>query len=365
MLSSRWEDRVVRAHEPVGTGIGRWLLACLCTGLLLVPAWSWAQALGPYEGEVAVASQSEADRQAALPAALEQVLLKQGAPASLAAAHEVSAANLLQQYRYRQDAIAADAAGQRQLYLIARFDEAGVRKLLGDNGAARWTREQPRPILWLAIDDGSGARIVNADAAAAVGALTTRANQRGIPLRLPQYDSSDQAVLMARDLAGEETWSVDTVTARHGGPALIGWMRRDAEGWVVDWRLRDGGSELGRWRSQDEQAVVVLAAGADGAADLLMQRGAQAAFTGQPGRYSIVIEGVDSGAGYARLMALLRRQPIVIAVQPSRLEASRLEAELELSAGVESLARLLRGSALDAIFVGDLETPSEFAYQAR
>lgn len=334
------------------------------TLFLLVATGSQAQALGPYEGEVEVASQSEVDRLAALPRALEQVLHKQGSPHAQTAAAEADAARLLQQYRYRQGWAGQTGSGERQLFLIARFDQDGVRNLLGAQADATWAKEQPQPILWLAIDDGSGARIVSADAAAAITALTTRAAQRGINLRLPRYDATDQATVIARDLASEETWAVDTATARYGGPALIGWMRRDDDGWLADWRVRDGSGELGRWRNREVQALDVLTAAADGAAEVLLRRSAQASFSGQPGRYPVVIEGVSNAAAYADLMALLRRQPIVIEVHPVRVDQSRLEAELELSAGIENLAQLLRGSVLEPVFVGGLESPSEFALQA-
>jgi hypothetical protein len=334
-----------------------WLTA-FTLWLLLGLGWAQAQTLGAYEGEVAVASQSDADRVAALPQALAQVLQKLGGSAS--AAQGVEAAALMQQYRYRQDVV-NDAQGARvQHYLIARFDQAAVARLLGTQAAPAWSSERPQPIVWLAIDDGSGARIVSQEAAAAVVPLTARGRQRGLELRLPQYGAAERSTLKAMDLAVEETWAVDQLTSRYGGPALLGWMRRDANGWVADWRLRQSGTELGRWRSQDAQAAVVLAGGADGAADALSQR-AQMVFTGPAGRYRVVIEGLHDGAGYAKVMALIARQPIVRGVQTLQADQGRLELDVDLSAGIEGLVQLLRGSVLESIFVGDLETPSEFA----
>src|SRR5690606_33323764 len=70
--------------------------------LLLFAGFVQAQEPGLYEGEVPVASQSEADRLAALPAALAQVVAKVGG-ASVAHVATDDAASLLQQYRYRRD----------------------------------------------------------------------------------------------------------------------------------------------------------------------------------------------------------------------------------------------------------------------
>ena len=321
-----------------------------------------AQAPGPYEGEVPVASQSDADRLTVLPQALAQVLLKSGGADAARAAQAADAARLLQQYRYRQEVVNIDGVAQSRLYLIARFDRQGVGRLLGTDGASVWPTQRPQPVLWLALDDGSGARIVSQDAAAAVAPLTTRANQRGVVVRLPRYDAQEQASVNPRDLSGDETWSIDTATRRYGGPALLGWMRRGEDGWIADWRLRDGGVELGRWQSRDAQASAVLAAGADGAADIFAQRAAPRTFSGPAGRYRVVVEGLTSAADYARMMGLLSGQPIVREVLPVRVDQARVELDLELSAGVEGLAQLLRGSVLDPVFVGDLTTPSEFAF---
>lgn len=332
---------------------------------LFLTAGVHAQTLGPYEGEVGVASQADADRIAALPDALAQVLLRQGGAAAVAAASGVDASTLLQQYRYRQEMTSLDGQAHLRLYLIARFDQQAVQRLLASAGVATLPAQRPQPVLWLAIDDGSGARIVSQDAAAAVLPLSTRATQRGLNLRLPRYDAQDSAIVIARDLAGAETYAVDTATARYGGPALLGWMRRDADGWVVDWRLREGGGEIGRWQNRDPQAAVVLAAGADGAADALAQRYAQRVASGPAGRYSIVVEGLTSASDYARVMGMLGRQPIVRAVAPTRVAGTRLELDLELSAGVDGLAQLLRGSGLEPVFVGDQKTSSEFALGER
>ena len=341
------------------------LLAGILLQLLFFTGALHAQALGPYEGEVPVASQSDADRLAVLPQALAQVLLKSGGVDAARTLKGAEAANLLQQYRYRQEVVNVDGVAQARLYLVARFDRQGIGRLLGTDGGSVVPTQRPQPVLWLALDDGSGARIVSQDAVAAVAPLTARANQRGIGVRLPRYDAQEQASVHARDLTGDETWSVDTATRRYGGPALIGWMRRGEGGWIADWRLRDGGAELGRWQSRDVQAAAVLAAGADGAADVLAQRSVSRAFSGPAGRYRIVVEGLADAASYARVMELLGRQPIVRETVPLRLDQARLELDVELSAGVEGLAQLLRGSVLEPVFVGDLTTPSEFAFGQR
>lgn len=338
--------------------------------LMLLAVWlGWscaaqAQDPGLYEGEVPVASQSEADRLAALPAALAQVLAKVGGASAVRDGAQ-DAAGLLQQYRYRQEMVNVDGVAQMRLNLIARFDQNGVRRLLDAGGGSVMPAQRPEPILWLAIDDGSGARIVSQDTAPAVAPLTSRAVQRGLRVRLPSYDDQDRGIVIPRDIPSGESYSLDTATRRYGGPALIGWLRRGEGGWVAEWRLRDGEADIATWRSQNVQAAAVLAAGADGAADALARRYSEMVLSGPAGRYRVVVEGLSSAADYARVMDALKRQPIVRGVMPATMAGERLELELELSSGVEGLARLLRGSGLETVSMGDAATPSVFALSTR
>lgn len=343
----------------------RWPLSGIALFFALCASFAaQAQELDLYEGEVPVASQSEADRLAALPAALAQVLAKVGGSGASGAATQ-DAASLLQQYRYRQDMANVDGVARMRLHLIARFDRNAVQRLLDASGGVALPAQRPQPILWLAIDDGSGARIVSQDAAPAVAPLTSRAVQRGLRVRLPSYDEQDRGIVIPRDIPSGETYSVDTATQRYGGPALIGWLRRGEGGWVADWRLRDGQTDVSRWRSQDAQAAVVLAAGADGAADALAQRYSQMVMSGPAGRYRVVVQGLSGAADYARVMDVLKRQPIVRSIAPVSLAGERLELDVALSAGVEGLARLLRGSGLESVSVGDADAPSVFALDGR
>ena len=90
-----------------------------------------AQEASLYEGEAPVADQSVAQREAALPGALAQVLVKvtgdSGADTDPAYAGVLSgAAGMMQQYRYRQDVVTADGVPQLKLTLIARFNAKAV-----------------------------------------------------------------------------------------------------------------------------------------------------------------------------------------------------------------------------------------------
>lgn len=229
----------------------------------------------------------------------------------------------------------------------------------------RADQPRPQPILWLAIDDGRGARIVAQEAAAAVLPLTTRAAQSGVHVRLPDYDDKDRKLISTQDLVNGREGVIDMATRRYGGPALAGWMRRIEGGWQVNWWLRDGEQELARWENRDAQAVAVLAAGAKGLVDALTKRDTEIASSGPAGRYRVVFEGLRNAGDHAQVMQALQRQSIVRGVMPQSMDGDRFELELDLAAGVEGLARMLEGQGLRLVSLGDDTRPSVFAFGRR
>src|SRR5688572_7309118 len=165
----------------------------LCAGL------ARAQDDALYEGESMVDSQSEEQRAAALPRALGQVLVKvTGDPAAASdpafARALGNAARMVQQYRYREDVVNVGGAPQLRSFLIARFNPAAVDSLIAGAGRTVWPAPRPKPIVWLAIDDGRGPRLVGEAQQSAVSALTRRAGERGLALAYPLADAQDQTL---------------------------------------------------------------------------------------------------------------------------------------------------------------------------
>jgi len=298
--------------------------------------------IGLLDGMVAVTSQGEAEREAALPIALSQVLVKlSGDSAAASLAQGVNATSLMSQYRYSQGVEAVNGVPQVRIFLIATFDQNAVSRLLASGGRVVWPSPRPEPLVLLAIDDGSGLRLLTQGNAGAVPALAVAAEQRGLGLRYPAYGEDEQAVLRAGDVVGEEMYAVDSLAQRYGGPVLFGDLRRGGAGWQARWRLRENGVTVGDWRSEDVDSGRVLAAGVGGAADLLSKRYTELVLAGNAGRYAMLVDGVASAADFAQVMQTLRAQPIVKGVSVTSASGQRLALELDLSAGMEGLSRLL------------------------
>jgi uncharacterized protein len=326
---------------------GVWLRGVLGALLLVVGGVAMAQDLTLYEGEAVVDSQSEAARDAALPQALAAALVRLTGDPAIAddpavRADLARAPTLLQQFRYRQEADPATPGLSRSV-LVARFDPAGVDALIALGGRSVWPSPRPTPVVWLAIDDGRGARMLGSAQAQAVAALTARARERGLALTYPLLDLEEQ-----RSLVVSAFWAGDSAAARRASPryqsrvSLVGKLYRSASGWTAEWALYDGEQRLAETTPSAPEAASVLAAGADLAADTLAARAAEAAQNaGQAGRYRIWIEGLHSAEDYARTLAYLQRLSVVRGVSPLQVDGARLQVEVDMNTGLEGLSRLI------------------------
>lgn len=328
------------------------LLRSVCLVVALASAAvAAAQSLDLYEGETEVADQSEAERNAGLARILAGVIARLASDPSEAAAASIdgltaTAPAMVQQYRYRQEVdTSSGAIGYRQI-LVARFDPTMVAAMLAQTGIATWLGPRPQPQVWLAIDDGSGPRLVGASQANAVAALSTEARARGLDLRFPDNAAVSDAGLRA-------AWNGDTdaADALLGGAdaqvQLLGRLYRAGGGWMVQWILRDAGAEIGRITRSGTSTSVLLAAGADLAADELARRYRDLAVSGPPGQYRVRIHGIASAEAYARLRAYLDTLPFVRSVQALSADGDALSLQLDLASGIAGFrAAIAQGAVL-------------------
>lgn len=340
----------------------RLLFACWIVLASLVATPALAQEAELFEGEVAVDSQGAEQRNAALPAALAQVLVKVSGDRSAAGIAGGQGSALMQRYRYRQDVVNVAGVPQIKLFLIARFDQAAVERLLAQAGKSVWPQPRQKPLLWLAIDDGSGARIVGEAQASAIATLRARANQRGLALRLPKNDEQDHLTATPEAVLVGDMESLLAASARYGGaPLLVGRLQRGGAGWSATWLLHDGSREIARWSSDDANAMTALAGGGDGAADALARTYSTDILSGDAGRYAIAVQGLQRAEDYGRVLQTLRALPVVRGVVPGAVAGDRVELEVDLGTGIEGLSRLLaRGGVLRPLSPGDATTPAVF-----
>ena len=179
---------------------------------------------GLYEGQVAVADESEEERARALGAALEQVLSKlsgvasPGGPAVSAAMAEPQ--RYLQQFRYREN-----PGGMVALSLWARFDTAAVDELMRESGLPVWSAQRPGVLAWVAVAGGDALFMAAPDAggedAGVVDALRAGAWRRGVPLSFPLLDLEDQVRIQPAQLWQLDDSTLEQASARYTPGAIL------------------------------------------------------------------------------------------------------------------------------------------------
>ena len=340
----------------------RW--TCLLAGLLLAGSalaqrveGDRARASGLFDAEVPVNSQNTSERDSAFARALAQVLNNLSGGRDAAGQPGVGAElrraeNYVTGYDYRQDEGVSSTTGAPTFgtTLVVHFDPAAVQQMATELGLQVWPEPRPKPVLWLAIDDGSGPRLVGLGQANAARSILDRAKARGYRLGLPAGNAAEQAAAGA--IWRGDTAAIARISSRYNPPMqLIGKVARKGAGWHADWILVDGGRVLSRWSEDDADARRAMASGADGAANALVKRYAKRGGpgAGTPGSYTVSFAGIDGSDDYIRLSALLQKIAVVRAFRPVHAVPGTLDVQLDLSTGLAGFRRL----AGDALLPGE------------
>jgi len=340
-------------------------------GLWLVMGLAFAQrvegdragARGMYEAEVPVNNQGENERNGGFARALVQVLSKLTGDRAVAAKPGVGqelrrARDYVKGYDYRQDeGRSATGAPTFTTTLIVRFEQEQVDGIIGTLGLPVWPEPRPKPVLWLAIDDGRGPRLVAVPQSNAARAALDRAVERGYRLGLPSGSAAEQAAVGA--IWRGDVAAIARLSSRYSPPMqLIGKLYRVPGGWRADWTFADRGKVLATWTADQTDARRAMAAGADGAADAIAKKYAKrSTAAGQAGRYTVRIDGLRGTDDYLRLMSYLQGLAVVRGISPIRAEPEALTLELDLLTGLPGLKRAAGGGE---VLVGSEEDPAAY-----
>ena len=311
-----------------------------------------AAASGIYEAEVPVNNQTDTERNNGLARALAQVLAKISGDRSATGRPGVGqelrrAKDYVASYDYRQDqGVSSTGAPTFKSMLVVRFDRAKVDGIIGALGLPIWPQPRPKPVLWLAIDDGKGPRLVSVGQSNAARAVLDRAIERGYRLGLPSGNAAEQAAVGA--IWRGDTGAIARTSARYNPPMqLIGKLYRKGAGWKADWVFVDSGRVLSKWSSENNDARAAMSAGADGTADALIRRYARSSgASGPAGAYRIRFTGIDSADDYIRLMGHLQEISVVRRVRPISAGPDGLLLELDLISGLPGFRKMIGSRGL-------------------
>ena len=331
--------------------------ACLCLLLaagafgpgpvLAQPAPADAEAAGEkakptrnaafYRAELPVTSKNPGELRGATIRALGEVLVRlTGNPQAPANATVRRAAGnldaLVVESKVRQDQETVNGMPVYRSVLAVSFDPDNVDALIAAAGLKFWTSARPKPILWLAIDDGRGPRLVTGQQTKVVKPLADRGLERGMRYLLPAGTSVEQAAVQS--IWALNSRALQALTARYRNDAqLVGKVYRKPPGWAADWALSQGGAELARWSFADADPRRVIASGVDEGVNALAARDAVLLDTGVAGPQTFEIDGVRTQADYLRLVAYLQGLAMVRKVQVLEARPDSLRMQVDLAVG--------------------------------
>ncbi len=310
---------------------------------------SVAQALAQtdlYSGEIPVSSQGEADRNAAIPLALVQVMQKLSGkreiPASPAFDDALSnAARYLRSYRYAKVARdTADGDVSEQLRLVAQFMQPEVDRIVQEIGLPRWRQERPDVQLWVVFDDDLSRQLKPIRFNYAWESIEDIAAMRGLPVSWPELDEEELQLLDMRLVWGGFTDYLVERGAPQDGVAIIA-VRREGPEWVVRWNLASG-SQTWSWQNNDIELTNALAEGTQRMADEIAASNTIAVSDQGISTIDISIGALDSASAYASCLAYLQKLSLVNDVEVIGANPGRVKFRLQLNASTEHLAETFR-----------------------
>jgi len=325
--------------------------AAASPALAAAPATATARELEWYTAEVPVTSQESRERDAALGRALAQVLVRVSgqvaAPSDPVVQRALRVAeSMVVGTEYRDvEELAGGVPVQRQV-LAASFDPEAVDALAVAAGLPLWVGERPKPMLWLAVDDGGGGgpRLVSAQQINVVKPLAQRGLERGLRLLLPSGTAVEQPA--AGSIWALDAAAVGVLSSRYGARVqLLGKVSRaGASGWTSEWLLADGAEELARWSVTDPSPQRAIAAGADRAADALAARQAKRIEAGEAEVLEAEIVGLDSQTAWLDLAAYLQSLPVLRGFDVLEAQPGALRVRLDLAVDRARFEAMLEGS---------------------
>ncbi|WP_339405372.1 DUF2066 domain-containing protein [Pseudomonas helleri] len=207
---------------------------------------------GLYQVREPVTSQTPEERTQATQKALETLVLRLTGDAKALQNPALEAIRkdpqqIISQYGY-------DAGPPESLQVD--FDPVSTDRALRQAGLSLWGSNRPALLGWWLSDSVEGSSLVG-DGQSAADPLRRAAQHRGLPLRLPLADLSEQLVGTAENLEGSNPAPLKEASERYGADALLAVHAREDDGkWAAKWRLWVGDQqEQGSAEAPDQAAL--------------------------------------------------------------------------------------------------------------
>lgn len=320
--------------------------APFCALILALIAMAPAHATELYGATAPVADQSTEQRQEALRAALETVLVRVTGDRAINSWGDsdpilAKATALVQRYGYeRTEPTEEQPAG---LLLKASFDGRAIERELRQYGLPIWGGRRPEHLLWIALrDDGQPRGLIDQTSAdTRVPTVRQVAELRGLPVRFPLLDLQDRSQLDFADVWGGFTERVAISSQRYNTEqTVLGAVGQEGGLWVGRWTLMNGGQVQDSWISTDQSLEATLAQGIHGLADRQASRLATRS-AGFLQSINVQVSEVYDLYDYGRVLNLFQGLNAVKSAQVTEVTPEQMQLRLRFEGDLDTLERAL------------------------
>ncbi|BAP80377.1 hypothetical protein MT1_3202 [Pseudomonas sp. MT-1] len=201
-----------------------------------------------YKVREPVASQQPAEREEALRNAFDTLVLRLTGDTSSDQEAVAQLRNdpqqLVSRYAYEGNAV------------IVSFDPVTTERALRSAGLSLWGAERPSILTWWLGESANGSQLVG-DAQEGSSDLRAAAQHRGLPLRLPLADLSEQLVATPETVTAKDPQALRDVSERYDADGLLTVMaKQSGETWQANWRLWVGDKQTQGKASGDTRSAL-------------------------------------------------------------------------------------------------------------
>lgn len=317
------------------------MLAVFLLGLLPFGSVQAVEVPWLYDVDVPVADQSTEARLDAAGRALAEMLTRLTGLVSVPRNEAVSRALAAPDLYYNQFSFEQGPEGEG-LQLRLQFTPRAILDLVRDAGLPIWRSKRPAVVAWVVLDDDGERRILGADSDhPAVVALREQARRRGVPLRLPLLDLTDQLAVEPAAVWGRLSRTLLPASERYGADIVLAGRMQTLPGdrWSGSWEFWVDG-DIRQLEQEAPEPAPLGRGAADALADELAGR--YAVLDRGVRRLDLAVSAVHGAADYAALLRYFGGLEFVEEVVISAVQGDRLAVSLLTAATPEQLLELFR-----------------------
>ena len=308
---------------------------------------------GLYDVDLLVKNESADVRWAALKQGMDEVFVRiAGDSVIMDKLKRPAASTYVKQYRYEPVPVsttvdpATNKAGNVLTHHIKIQDNgSAMEKYLLENGIPVWDKHRADVVIWVVVRDGKNEYVLkNTDQSVVKTAIESALARRGVPVRLPVYDSKDKKALSVADIRGGFKEPVLTASKRYSsGSALTGSIIWSGKQWQSSWSLLME-SENPRWNLDNTDYGVLVDNAIDQAADVL---GTVYAIHDNAGDQQLTtiqfdVQSVNSIEKYRYIENYLTYLNVVENSKPLKIDGQNVVFEVTLRSSEEDFINLIK-----------------------